>query len=181
MPVTTRLRIPAVLLAAGVLAASALAGTAQAPKVGVLDSQKVLENSAEGKRVIAQLAERDKALQAAVAKIDEEVRQLENRLSTQAATLSAQAAEDLSVQLERKRTERTRAAEDARREMQALQLRLFQKVQDELLPLIEQLGKDQAYDMILDLAKSGLVYMTPATDVTAEVIKRYDAAKAAGR
>jgi Skp family chaperone for outer membrane proteins len=32
--------------------------------------------------------------------------------------------------------------------------------------------------MVFDLARSGAVYWNPANDVTAEVIKRYDASKA---
>ena len=34
-------------------------------------------------------------------------------------------------------------------------------------------------DCIFDMTKGGVVYYTPALDITAEVIKRYDALKAA--
>ena len=56
------------------------AGLAQQQiKVGVVNSQEVLEKSAEGKRVMAQIQEKDKKNQDSLAKLDEEIRGLETR------------------------------------------------------------------------------------------------------
>jgi outer membrane protein len=150
-------------------------------KIGVINSQEVLEKSAEGKRVIARLQERDKANQAALTKIDDDIRQLETKLNTQRLTLSEEALYQMNADLEKKRTERKRVAEDSYRDWQDLQLKLFNKVQSELLPIIEQLGKEKGMDIIFDLAKSGAVYFSPPIDLTAEIIKRYDASKATAK
>ena len=150
-------------------------------KIGVINSQEVLEKSAEGKRVIARLQERDKANQAALTKIDDEIRQLETKLNTQRLTLSEEALYQMNSDLEKKRTDRKRLAEDSYRDWQDLQLKLFNRVQSELLPIIEQLGKEKGVDIIFDLAKSGAVYFNPVIDLTAEVIKRYDASKATAK
>ncbi len=150
----------------------------EASKVGVINSQDVLEKSAEGKRVIARLQERDKSIQASLTKIDDEIRQLETKLSTQRLTLSEEALYNMNADLERKRTDRKRQAEDSSRDFQDLQIKLFNKVQAELIPIIEQLGKEKGIDLIFDLVKSGAVYFNPAIDMTAEVIKKYDASKA---
>ncbi|MBM3296140.1 MAG: OmpH family outer membrane protein [Candidatus Aminicenantes bacterium] len=161
---------------------AALANTAlaqQGLKMGVINSQEVLEKSVEGKRVIGRLQERERKSTSDVAKLDEDIRQLETRLSTQRLTLSEEAALQLNSDLDRKRKERARTAEDAVRDIQELQFRLYSKLQSELLPIIEQLGKERGLDIILDLTKSGAVYFSPQIDVTAEVIRRYDASKAA--
>jgi Skp family chaperone for outer membrane proteins len=152
---------------------------AQTAKIGVINSQDVLEKSVEGKKVISRLQERDRKNQADIAKMDEDIRQIETRLSTQRLTLSEEAALQLNSDLDKKRKERARYAEDAVRDIQELQFRLYSKLQSELLPIIEQLGKERGFDIILDLAKSGAVYFNPAADITPEVIKRYDASKAA--
>lgn len=149
------------------------------PKIGVINSQQVLENSAEGKRVIAQLQDKDKRVQDELAKLDEDIRKLESKLNTQRLTLSEQSILDLRSDIDRKRTDRKRRAEDSLRELQELQLRLFNKVKGELMPIIEQLGKEKGFDIIFDLANSGALYFNPAIDITDEVIKRYDASKAA--
>lgn len=155
--------------------------TQEGPKIGVINSAEVLEKSVEGKKVIARLQERDKTNQATLTKLDDEIRQLETKLSTQRLTLSDEALFQLNTDLEKKRTERTRTAEDAYRDWQQLQMKLYNRVQSELIPIIEQLGKEKGLDIIFDLAKSGAVYFSPTIDLTAEVIKRYDASKATAK
>jgi Skp family chaperone for outer membrane proteins len=159
-------------------AAASLSYAQQTPKFGVINSQDVLERSAEGKRVIARLQEKDKANQATLTKFDDDIRQLETKIKTQSLTLSEEALYNMNADLQKKQTDRKRVAEDAVRDFQDLQVKLFNKVQSELIPIIEALGKEKGIDIILDLAKSGAVYYNPTCDLTDEVIKRYDASKA---
>jgi Skp family chaperone for outer membrane proteins len=150
----------------------------QAIKVGVVNSQDVLERSAEGKRVMAQIQDMDKQNNARLNALDDEIRNLETRLNTQRLTLTQEAMLQLSSDLDKKRTERKRMAEDSLREMQEFTGKLFQRIQNELLPIIEQLGKDKNLDIIFDLARSGAIYFNPTIEITQEVITRYDASKA---
>jgi outer membrane protein len=147
-------------------------------KIGVVNSQDVLEKSAEGKKVMAQIQSRDSKAQADIAKLDEDIRNLETRLNTQRLTLTQEALLNMQSDLERKRTERKRFAEDQVRDMNELTARLFQRIQDELLPIIEELGKERELDIIFDLGRSGAIYFNPTIDLTAEVIQKYDASKA---
>ena len=98
-------------------------GLAQQPiKVGVVNSQEVLEKSAEGKRVMAQIQEKDKKNQDSLAKLDEDIRSLETRINTQRLTLTQEALINMSSDLEKKRTDRKRFAEDSLRELGACSL-----------------------------------------------------------
>jgi len=165
-----------------VAAVMAMAGTVlaqSAGRVGVINSQEILEKSSEGKKAIGRLQEKEKKSQADLNRLNEEIRQLESRLNTQQLTLTQEMALQLNTQLEKKRTDQKRLSEDALRELQELQFQLFNKIQNELIPIINQLGKEKDQDIILDLAKSGAVYINPIVDLTAEVIRRYDAQKAA--
>lgn len=147
-------------------------------KIGAVNSQEVLEKSVEGKKIMAQLEERNKKNQDQLAKLDNEINQLQSKLNTQRLTLTNEAMMQLNSDIEKKQTERKRMAEDTYREMQEFTQRLFQKMQGELIPIIEQVGQDRGLDMIFDLLKSGAIYFSPTIDLTEEVIKRYDAAKA---
>ena len=148
-------------------------------KVGIVNSNEVIQKSTEGKAVMAQLQEKDKANSSKITSMDEKIRELETKLNTQRLTLTQESILQLNSDLERKRTERKRFAEDTLRELQELRFRLFTRVQDEVIPIIEGLGKEKDLDIIFDLANSGAVYFKPTIDLTAEVIKRYDASKAA--
>jgi len=156
------------------------AGFAQeSGKIGIVNSNEVIQKSNEGKAVMAQLQEKDKSNSTRISTMDEKIRELETKLNTQRLTLTQESILQLTSELERKRTERKRFAEDSLRELQELRFRLFTKVQDEVIPIIEGLGKERNLNIIFDLANSGAVYVNPTIDLTEEVIKRYDASKAA--
>jgi Skp family chaperone for outer membrane proteins len=166
------------LLLTLIIVAIVSTGYAQAIiKIGVVDSQKVLQESKEGKTVMNQLQEKDKRNSAELSRRDEEIRNLQTKLNTQRLTLTQEAIINLTSDLESKTTARKRFAEDTYRDMQSMTQRMFQKIQGELLPIIEKLGKERGLDIIFDLGNSGAVYYSPTIDVTQEVIKRYDASK----
>jgi outer membrane protein len=163
-----------------VLFLGTLAGSSFAQmKIAIVNSNDVLEKSAEGKRTLARLQDADKQNQAKISKLDDEIRQLQTKLNTQRITMTDEAVLANQADLERKQTQRKRDAEDAYAQMQELSTRLFKKLQDELIPIVEQIGKERGLDIIFDRDRSGAVYYSPAIDLTAEVIKRYDQAKAA--
>ncbi len=162
-----------------VLFLGALAGSSFAQmKIAIVNSNDVLEKSAEGKRTLARLQDADKQNQAKISKLDDDIRQLQTKLNTQRITMTDEAVLANQADLERKQTQRKRDAEDAYAQMQELSTRLFKKLQDELIPIVEQIGKERGLDIIFDRDRSGAVYYSPAIDLTAEVIKRYDQSKA---
>lgn len=147
-------------------------------KIGVVNSLVVLERSTEGKRIVAQLEEKNNNNQQRIARLDDEIRQLETKLNTQRLTLTDEALMNLSSDIERKRTDRKRYAEDSFREFQELRNRLFTKLQAEVKPIIDQLGKEMGLEIVFDLNNSGTIYFDSKIELTEEVIKRYDASKA---
>ena len=164
------------------LAAAGLAGLALAQegsKLGIINSQEVLDKSSEGKKAMAQLQAADKKYTDDILRLDEQIKQLQTRLTAQRMTLTAEAAAGIQAEIQKKQTDRQRAAEDATRAMQELQVRTLSQVQADLIPLVEQLRKDKGLDVIFDLAKSGTVFFAPALDLTGELVRRYDAMKAA--
>lgn len=153
----------------------------QAPKVGIVNSDDILQKSSEGKKIVARLQDADKQNQAAIAKLDAEIQGLQTKLSTQRLTLTEEAVMQYTTDLDKKQTERKRKAEDAYASMQEMTNKQFKRLIDELVPIITQLGKEKGIDIIFDLQKCGAVYFNPLVNLTPDVIKRYDASKAAGK
>ncbi len=167
------------LAAAAVLGLAGLVPAQEASKLGIVSSQDILDKSVEGKRVLAQLQAADKKYAESITRADDQIKQLQNRLSAQRLTLTPEAAAGIQADIQKAQTQRQRMAEDAARAMQELQARSLDQLQSEIMPIIEQLRKDKGLDIIFDLGKPGVAYVNPALDLTAEVIKRYDALKAA--
>ena len=115
-----------------------------------------------------------------VAAKQDPIEEVKSDLASVEKTMNEQnaASEQRLNVLEKKTTDRKRMAEDAYAGMQELTNRLFKKVQDELIPLVEQMGKERGCEIVFDLQKSGAAWFNPAIDLTPELIKRYDASKA---
>jgi outer membrane protein len=166
------------LIAAVAVGLTGFARAQEGTKMGMVNTQTVLEKSAEGKKAIAQLQAADKKYSDQVNLLDDQIKQLQNRLATQRLTLTPEAAAGIQADIQKKQTDRQRTAEDATRTMQELQATLLTRIQNELIPIIEQLRTDKGLDLIFDLTRSGTVYFNPALDLTDEVVRRYDASKA---
>lgn len=170
------------LVAVAAAGLAGLAGPASAQegnKLGMINSQEILEKSVEGKRVLTQFQAADKKYADGIARIDDAIKQLQNRLSAQRLTLTVEAASGIQADIQKKQTERQRAIEDATKGMQELQATTLDMIQRELMPIIEQVRTEKGLDLLFDLAKAGTVYYVPSIDLTDEIVRRYDALKTA--
>jgi outer membrane protein len=148
-------------------------------KVAFVNIQRVANESAEGKaatakvkalndRKLAELGERQKNIQAAQQK-------LQQNLTVLSDTARAQAEKDI----ERQQVELQRATQDAQAEVQELQEELQIEFQKKLLPVINALSIEKGLHMVFSQVDSGLVWADPGLDITAEVIRRFDQATGA--
>ena len=173
-----RLRTIAPLAVLFLLAVAAAGYAQQASKIAVINSSEAFEKSAEGKKALAQMQERANKVKTEIQKLDDSIRLLENRLTTGRLTMTNEALIGIQSDIEKKTTERKRYEEDQAREVQQYGNSLVNKIRSEMIGIIEALAKEQGYDLVLDAMASGVVTSSPTIDITAEVIRRYDQAKA---
>ncbi len=174
-----RLRILTPLIFALLFVLAGLSFAQQTGKIAVINSQKAFEISSEGKKAMAQMQDRDTKIRADLQKMDDAIRALENKLTTGRLTMTQEALRAIQIDLEKKTTERKRYEEDQARDANMFANNIIQKIRDEMVTVIEALRKEQGYDVVLDLGTSGAVTFNPAIDITDEVVRRYDASKAA--
>jgi outer membrane protein len=178
---TIRLRTLAVLALVGAGFVLTAAAWAQTPniKIAVINSQKAFETSSEGKRAATQFQAREDRIKSDLARLDNDLRTLETKLNTQRLTLSNEAMLQLQGDIDRKTTERKRTEEDSTKDYQQLQYNLIQKIRSDMIVIINQIAQERGYDLVLDVAASGIVYFNQTIEITDEVVRRYDAANAA--
>ncbi len=167
------------LILSFVLTLAAVSFAQQTLKIAIVNSQKAFETSIEGKKAMAQMQDRDAKVKADIQKMDDAIRALENRLNTGRLTMTQEALMAASADLEKKQTERKRYEEDATRESQQFGASLVSRLRSDMVSIIDVLAKERGYDLVLDLGTSGVVTFNPAIDITDEVVRRYDASKAA--
>lgn len=150
----------------------------QALAVAVIDSQKTFQNSIEGQKAISLLQEREQQINFNLAQIDKKIQDLDTKLNTQKLVMTFDAQEQIAFDLDKLRTERKRVSEDSLKDWQRLQFQLFNKIREEINPIIENVAKEKGYSLVLDLSSNSVAYFSLSVDITDEVIKRYDAIKA---
>jgi outer membrane protein len=136
------------------IAAESAEGKALATKVQALNQKKVVE-----------LNERNKALQAA-----------QQKLETGGSVLNPLALGQLQKEIERMQVDIQRFTEDAQQEVQALQQELQEEFQRKLSPILEKVGTEKGLHLMFSAADAGLVWADLSLDVTADVIREFDAA-----
>jgi outer membrane protein len=93
--------------------------------------------------------------------------------------LNVEARDKKTQDLASKRVEIKRFAEDAQKESMAAQQKEFEKIQADLMPLIEKIAKENGFSLILDLNTAGVTFFEPSIDITEKVVVAYDAQVAA--
>jgi len=146
-------------------------------KLGIINPQAVLQSSTKGKEAIGRLQSLQMSKQKKFEAMQREIDALEKEAMSPA--LNAEARDKKAMDLASKRTEIKRFAEDAQKEGAAAQQKEFEKIQTDLMPLIEKIAKENAFSLVLDLNTAGVTYFDPAIDITEKVVKAYDAQSAA--
>ena len=141
-------------------------------KIGIINPQMVLQNSAKGKEVIERLRSLNMSKQKKYEAMQKEIDALEKESLSPA--LNADTREKKLSDLQTKRTEVKRFAEDAQKESTAQQQKEFESLQNDLMPIIEKIAKSEGFSLILDLNTAGVTYFEPTIDITDRVIKAYD-------
>jgi Skp family chaperone for outer membrane proteins len=67
-----------------------------------------------------------------------------------------------------------RYREDATREMQIKSQKELNTLRKDIMPVIEKIGKEKGFTLILDLSTAGIAYFDKTVDITQEVISAYD-------
>jgi len=144
-------------------------------RIGVVDADQVVYKSVKGKALLQGLQNLAQQKQNEIKQVVAEAQQTEKEYKTKLASLSDEKKLAMQKKLSDYQTRIKRMQEDAKRELQIKQKEGFEKFQKLLQPIIDQLAKEKNIDVVFSRAQSGIVYISPRADLTAEAIKRINA------
>ncbi len=152
-------------------------GADAASKIGFVDVQKVLVRSVAGVAAREQL-EREKAtMQKDVDTRRAEVEKLREELEKKGLVLSADAKREKEETLQRKVRDLRRLVDDFQKELERKEQALTGRILQDLTGVVERVGKDRGYLMILEKRGASVIYGDAEADITEEIIKVYDQEK----
>ena len=146
-------------------------------KVGFIDLQVIASNSVEGKAATAQLQEFLKKKNAEIAEKTKQFQALQTKLQQGGTVLSEQARSQAEKDVQKLQREVQNLQEDAQQEHQDMTQRLQAQFQERLNPVIEQIATEKGLYAVFSIRDSGIIWGYQGIDLSAEVIKRFDAAQ----
>jgi outer membrane protein len=186
----TRLVVAAVLsltfVGTAVSAQQAPSPTAPAPapaslggvKVAFINLQQVAGESAEGKIANAKVQALNQKKVNELTDKNKQVQTDQQKLQQGGAVLNDATRAQLEKEVEKLNLEIERFQQDATSEVNELQQQLQGEFQQKLMPVIETIVKAQGISVLFSITDAGVIFVDPGMDITADVIKRFDAASA---
>ncbi|RPJ78939.1 MAG: OmpH family outer membrane protein, partial [Acidobacteria bacterium] len=146
-------------------------------RIAFVDIQRIANESRDGQaatkkvqdleqRKLAELGEKNKALQAA-----------QEKLNTGGNVMSDDARARLSKDIERQQVDIQRAQQDASTEVEEMRQQLQLDFQRKLVPVLQQVAQEKNLHFLF-AAEAGIVWADPGLDLTSEIIQKFDAAAA---
>lgn len=160
-------------LAGGLLALSVGAGRAAAAeqKIAVVNYQRAIEESSEGKAAIGQLKGQVERRQKELEAKKEELKKLDEELAKQEAVLKPDALQKKKQELQAKFQQLQEAAMRAQRDLSEQEARITAPIQEKIIRAVAQIAQRDRFTLVL---RSEMVLWPQQSemDITNEVIRK---------
>jgi outer membrane protein len=148
--------------------------SASSARIAYIDVQRVLARSSAGVAAREQL-EREKAvMQREMEGKRQELEKLRDELEKKGPLMTADARRDKQELFERKRRDAARLMDDFQKELEKKEQALLQRVLQELSGVIEKVGKERGFYLIVEKRGASVLYASTDADLTDEIIRAYD-------
>ena len=166
------LLFPALAVCAAGLVSPSLA-SAQV-KVGVINLQRAILETAEIKKASADMQAKYKTRQDALDKVQRELNDLQTQLQNSQGKLSAAGQADLEAQGQRKQREAQRLSEDLQADVDRERNDILQRAGQRMTEVLKKVAEEKNLDVVVDVTSA--IFFKPALEVTNEAIAAYDKA-----
>jgi outer membrane protein len=143
-------------------------------RVAIVDVQRILARSVAGAAAREQLEKDKAAMQRQLDGQKTELEKMRDELEKKGQLLSVDARREKQDAMERKVRDVRRLVDDLQAQLQKKEDALLQKVLQDVAGLIQRLGKDKGFAVVLERQRAGVLYNSTDADLTDEVLKAYD-------
>ncbi|MFN7925106.1 MAG: OmpH family outer membrane protein [Bryobacteraceae bacterium] len=158
-----------------VLSLALALGTAQAQvKVGIIDTQKAMLDTAELKVAQKAMEAKFKPRQDRMELLQKEIAGVQQQLQSLQGKLNAQGEADLVATGQRKQKEFERLRQDLQEDVDRERQDILGQASDRMKSVITKLAEEKGLDIVMDLSTA--IYVKPTLDITKDATAAYDKA-----
>ena len=137
-------------------------------KVGVINIQLAIANTAEGKKVIGDLQKKYAPRQTELQRLQQEIQSIQDQLAKQQATMSEDEQARLSRDAEEKQKLLKRDAEDAQNDFNHDRDESINRIGQKMVRVINEYAAQNGYSLIMDDQQIPVYYASKDIEVTAD-------------
>jgi len=160
----------------GVLSGRAYSQTSTI-KIGSVDIQRALNECDAGKEAKKALTKEVEKFQRLVAQKQKELQDMKESLEKQVMMLTPEARGTREKELQTRLRDVQRWGEDVQNELNQKRAELEKNVLVGLQKVVQKLGAEEGYTLILEKSQNGVLFASRSIDMTDLVIKAYDVQK----
>ena len=154
----------AVLVSVGTVAAQT--------KVGIIDLQRAMMDTAELKKAQADMQAKYKPRQDEIDKLQQDLQNLQNQL--QSGKLSPQGTQEAQSRGQREQRELQRKSDDLQGDVERDRTEILQRAGQRMKEIVKQLAEAKGLDVVIDVTNT--FYYKPTLDITPDAVAAFDKA-----
>lgn len=145
-----------------------------AAKVGLVNIQKIMASTKEGKSVNKTLEKSYKEKKKQLKTQEKAIIKLQEKFKKQDAVLTDSAKMKKSAEIARKMELARRKATQFEQQIRKQEAELKKPILEKLKPIIDEISKNEKVDFTFEVTASPVVYAANKVDLTDKIIKAYD-------
>jgi len=153
---------------------SQVMGQTPALKIAYVDVKRVMLESETGKEARKILSDEFEKRKKEITRRQDELQKIRDTIEKDATIITPEARSEKEKQYQTKLKDYQRLASDYQSEIQQKDRELTQKVLKDLTEVIKGMGEQVKYTIILERSQSGILFGSPAIDLTEKVIAQYN-------
>ena len=169
---TSSLRIAITVCLAGLLLPAPPSLAAESLQIAFVDIRKAIFASREGKTAQQEFSRLEEDKLEELRPMRDELQRLQEEFEKQRYLITEEALAERQLEIMKRRRDLERDIRGAEDDLQIEQLRLLQPIQKKVAKVVEDLGKDKGFILIIDKNARGLLFTDKSFDVTELVIQK---------
>lgn len=178
------LQLPALSLAliVGLASLMSAASTAEAQemKIGVVDLQRAMNETEEGRRAKSRLKTLFDRHQKKLDEAQEELKKMGEQLEAQKNVLSEAVLRERYAAYQQKLAELQQTYYESQQELAAKEAEYTQKILERMQAILRRIGQAEGFTLIVEVNEGGVIFAPNHLDLTDRVIQRYNAENPVG-
>jgi outer membrane protein len=167
------------LVLAVVMGLASFAGAADM-RIAIIDFQRILDESRAGKSAQETINQQGREMETDLKTKGETLEQMKAQLQKDAMVMSKETREEKEREFRIKVNDFREVQQEFAKKAREMQIRAMGKIRNEIDALAKALAEERGVTLMIEKQEAGVIYAPADSDLTGEIIRRYDAQFAKG-